>query len=107
MALHGQPGNPAERYITRMQQAVRVLYGQASPSEAFESTTLELQPLDLNRFLQHVAGNAGYIGIEAVPAADWPGIGRGGYLLDPDGNVFGLISPVLSDGTVAMGGGGS
>jgi hypothetical protein len=25
-------------------------------------------------------------------------------LLDPDGNVFGLISPVLSDGTVAMGG---
>jgi predicted enzyme related to lactoylglutathione lyase len=43
-------------------------------------------------------------GTEAVPAADWPGIGRGGYLLDPDGNVFGLISPVLSDGTVAMGG---
>jgi len=40
---------------------------------------------------------------EALPAADWPGIGRGGYLLDPDGNVFGLISPVLSDGTVAMG----
>jgi predicted enzyme related to lactoylglutathione lyase len=42
-------------------------------------------------------------GTEAVPAADWPGIGRGGYLLDPDGNVFGLISPVLSDGTTAMG----
>lgn len=41
--------------------------------------------------------------IEALPATDWPGIGRGGYLLDPDGNVFGLISPVLSDGTVAMG----
>jgi signal transduction histidine kinase len=66
MALHGRPGDPAERYITRMQQAVRVLYGQASPSEAFEGTTLELQPLDLNLFLQHVAGNAGYIGIEAV-----------------------------------------
>ena len=44
-------------------------------------------------------------GTEAVPAADWPGIGRGGYLLDPDGNVFGLITPVLSDGTVAMGAG--
>jgi uncharacterized protein len=44
-------------------------------------------------------------GTEAPPAADWPGIGRGGYLLDPDGNVFGLISPVLSDGTVAMGAG--
>lgn len=44
-------------------------------------------------------------GTEALPATDWPGIGRGGYLLDPDNNVFGLISPVLSDGTVAMGGG--
>jgi len=43
---------------------------------------------------------------EALPATDWPGIGRGGYLLDPDNNVFGLISPVMSDGTVAMGAGG-
>lgn len=42
-------------------------------------------------------------GTEAVPAADWPGIGRGGYLMDPDGNLFGIISPVLSDGTTAMG----
>lgn len=42
-------------------------------------------------------------GTEAPPATDWPGIGRGGYLLDPDGNIFGLISPVLSDGTVTMG----
>ena len=42
---------------------------------------------------------------EALKATDWPGIGRGGYLLDPDGNVFGLISPVLSDGTTGMGGG--
>ena len=40
---------------------------------------------------------------EALPATDWPGIGRGGYLLDPDNNVFGLISPILSDGTRAMG----
>jgi hypothetical protein len=39
---------------------------------------------------------------EALPPTDWPGIGRGGYLLDPDNNVFGLISPVLSDGTNAM-----
>ena len=44
-------------------------------------------------------------GTEALPATDWPGIGRGGYLLDPDNNVFGLISPVMSDGTVAMGAG--
>jgi predicted enzyme related to lactoylglutathione lyase len=42
-------------------------------------------------------------GIEALPAQDWPNIGRAGYLLDPDNNVFGLISPVLSDGTRAMG----
>lgn len=38
----------------------------------------------------------------ALPATDWPGIGRGGYLIDPDGNVFGMISPVMSDGTTAM-----
>ena len=42
-------------------------------------------------------------GTEALPATDWPGIGRGGYLIDPDGNIFGLISPVLSDGTTAIG----
>jgi len=35
----------------------------------------------------------------AVPLDDMPGVGRLGYLLDPDGNVFGLISSVLSDGT--------
>jgi signal transduction histidine kinase len=66
MALHGQAGDPAQRYITRMQQAVRVLYGQASPSEAFESTTMQLLPLDLNAFLRDVAGNAGYIHIHNV-----------------------------------------
>ena len=43
-------------------------------------------------------------GSEVAPATDWPGIGRGGYLLDPDGNLFGILSPVLSDGTLAMGG---
>ena len=43
-------------------------------------------------------------GTEAVPLADMAGIGRVGYLLDPDGNVFGLISPVLSDGTDVMSG---
>ncbi|BDZ54006.1 VOC family protein [Agromyces marinus] len=41
-------------------------------------------------------------GVEALPATDWEGIGRGGYLRDPDGNVVGLLSPVLSDGTRAM-----
>jgi len=33
-----------------------------------------------------------------------PGVGRLGYLLDPDGNVFGLISSVLSDGSNTMAG---
>lgn len=36
---------------------------------------------------------------EALPLEDAPGVGRFGYLLDPDGNIFGVISPVLSDGT--------
>lgn len=42
-------------------------------------------------------------GTEALQLADMQGIGRVGYLHDPDGNIFGLISPVLSDGTQAMG----
>jgi uncharacterized protein len=41
-------------------------------------------------------------GSEALPLSDMEGIGRVGYLLDPDGNVFGLISPVLSDGRNMM-----
>ena len=69
MALHGERDDPSARYISRMQQAVRVLYGQASPSEAFESTTLALETVDLDAFLGHVAGNAGYIGIERVEYA--------------------------------------
>ncbi len=41
-------------------------------------------------------------GVEAVAPNDLPGVGRLAYLLDPDNNVFGFISPVLSDGTNAM-----
>jgi predicted enzyme related to lactoylglutathione lyase len=41
---------------------------------------------------------------EASPLEDMEGVGRGGYLFDPDGNLFGVMSPTLSDGTVAMGG---
>jgi uncharacterized protein len=44
-------------------------------------------------------------GTEALAAADMQGIGRVGYLLDPDNNVFGLISAVMADGTTGMGGG--
>jgi uncharacterized protein len=44
-------------------------------------------------------------GAVAVPAEDMQGIGRVGYLRDPDDNIFGLITAVMSDGTRAMGGG--
>jgi len=59
LALHGDPADPSHRYISRMQQAVRVLYGSASPSEAFAGSQLEIASLDLAAFLRHVAENAG------------------------------------------------
>ena len=80
MALHGDDADPASRYLKRMQQAVRVLYGQASPSEAFEGTQLTLAPLDLDAFATMVAGNAQYIGIADVVHAP-----------------FGQPAPVLAD----------
>lgn len=66
MVLHPGADDPAHRYVQRMQQAVRVLYGQASPSEALAAAQLELAPLDLDRFLQHVAANARFAGIDDV-----------------------------------------
>jgi signal transduction histidine kinase len=66
MALHGGADDPSHRYIRRMQQAVQVLYGQASPTEAFESTTLQVGTLDLDAFLGHVAANAEGAGIGGV-----------------------------------------
>jgi signal transduction histidine kinase len=68
-ALHGGRDDPSARYIARMQQAVRVLYGQASPSEAFQATSLALQPIDLDAFLGLIAHNAHYIGIDGVEYA--------------------------------------
>lgn len=41
-------------------------------------------------------------GVEALAPADMPGVGRMAYLIDPDGNIFGFISPVMSDGTNVM-----
>eukprot|EP01036_Dinobryon_divergens_P012394 gene12394-16691_t len=66
MVLHPQADDPSHRYITRMQQALRVLYGAASPSEAFEATVLQPGALDLRVFLQHVADNAVHAGIAGV-----------------------------------------
>ena len=66
MVLHGNADDPAHRYISRMQQAVRVLYGSASPSEAFESTALNVRTLDVNDFLSHIASNSAAAGIPDV-----------------------------------------
>ncbi len=66
MVLHPQPGDQSHRYVQRMQQAVRVLYGTASPSEALEAATLTLGTVDLNEFLMNVANNAHFAGLENV-----------------------------------------
>ena len=60
LALHGSSDDPSHRYISRMQQAVRVLYGSASPSEAFETAGVQVQRVDMAAFLRHVAANAGF-----------------------------------------------
>jgi two-component system, OmpR family, sensor kinase len=66
MVLHPDPADPDHRYVQRMQQAVRVLYGQTSPGEALAAAQLDLAPLDLDEFLQQVAANAAFAGIEDV-----------------------------------------
>jgi signal transduction histidine kinase len=72
IALHGAPDDASRRYILRMQQAIRVLYGSASPSEAFQSTQLQLATLELDAFLAEVAANAPHADIEDV-VYDGPG----------------------------------
>lgn len=69
MVLHGQGDAPSKRYLLRMQQAIRVLYGSASPSEAFQSTVVQVGELDLAAFLANVAANAHCIGIDHVEFA--------------------------------------
>ncbi|TAF99258.1 MAG: sensor histidine kinase [Burkholderiales bacterium] len=66
MALHAKSDDPSKRYIERMQQAVRVLYGSASPSEAIASSEMDLRHLELNLFLTQVAENASSLDIENV-----------------------------------------
>ena len=66
MVLHGGPGDPGHRYVQRMQQAVHVLYGTASPAEALEAADVPQGRLDLEAFLRHVADNAHFAGIEGV-----------------------------------------
>ena len=66
MAIHGGDDDQSKRYISRMQQAIRVLYGSASPSEAFQSTVLQVSEIDLTAFLKNVASNAPCVGISEV-----------------------------------------
>ena len=66
MVLHGGAGDPSARYIHHIQQAIRVLYGSATPSEVFQSSQLRLETLDLNEFLTHVAANAQDAGVAGV-----------------------------------------
>ncbi len=66
MALHGNSDDQSHRYIQRMQQAIRVLYGSASPSEAFQSTTLQINEIDIVTFLKNIAENAECVGIPQV-----------------------------------------
>ncbi|MDR0226565.1 MAG: HAMP domain-containing histidine kinase [Burkholderiaceae bacterium] len=68
MVLHG-PDDPGHRYVQRMQQAVHVLYGTASPAEALQAANLPQGRLDLDAFLTHVAANAHFAGIAGVAYA--------------------------------------
>jgi two-component system, OmpR family, sensor kinase len=66
MVLHGKEGDASHRYVQRMQQAVKVLYGQASPSEAIAKADVAAGVLDLDVFLAQIAGNAHFAGIDKV-----------------------------------------
>ncbi len=66
MVLHNSDDDPSLRYIHRMQQAVRILYGSASPSEAFQSSTLAVQTVEINGFLRNVAANSASVGLLGV-----------------------------------------
>lgn len=73
LALHGGEGDASRRYLLRMQQAVRVLYGTASPSEALAGAQIEGQRMDLAAFAAQLSANAAYAGIEGVELRAWSG----------------------------------
>ncbi|MBC5765091.1 sensor histidine kinase [Ramlibacter albus] len=66
MVLHPGNDDPAHRYVQRMQQAVKVLYGQSSPSEALAAAEIALSAIDLDAFLQQVAQNSRFAGVADV-----------------------------------------
>jgi len=92
MALHGALDDPSARYVHRMRQAVRVLYGCASPGKAFLAASLPLRTLDLSQFLQTVADNAGYIGISGV---SFDGVARAAVVNADEHRLEDVITHVL------------
>lgn len=66
MVLHHDKDSASYRYVKRMQQAIQVIYGTASPSEAFTEATLQLGFLDINEFLANIAANASFADINHV-----------------------------------------
>jgi two-component system, OmpR family, sensor kinase len=66
MVLHPHAKDTSYRYIHRMQQAIRVLYGSASPTEALETASLQIDVIDLNEFLVKIAANAHFAELEQV-----------------------------------------
>jgi signal transduction histidine kinase len=66
LVIHPKEEDQSHRYLSRMQQAIKVLYGHASPSEAFQSTVLNVGEINLSEFLNNVAENAACVGIPNV-----------------------------------------
>ena len=66
MVLHQEAEDLSHRYVQRMQQAIQVLYGHASPGEAFQSVHLRLDAVELNTFLRTLADNAPFAGMDHV-----------------------------------------
>lgn len=76
LALHQREDDPSLRYLQRMQQALTILYGNASPSEAFQASVLDIAPLELQQFVSTLieyapdAGIADLIWTDPRPAAE-------------------------------------
>jgi signal transduction histidine kinase len=66
MVLHKAPNDPSARYIERMQQAIKVLYGSASPTEAFSAATPVLGLVELNQFLAVLCESAIELGLAPI-----------------------------------------
>lgn len=85
MVLHGRPEDPSHRYVQRMQQAVKVLYGHASPSEAIVAADMASERLNIHAFLRQIADNAHFSGIDGVRYLDADNPGLAGLQVRADG----------------------